>query len=59
MTLFGEPPRAVVHPVQEVTIAGDYLTMLGNIDAIGSDLEIRGSSGAPTIRVADVTISGG
>ncbi|MEO1481344.1 MAG: TldD/PmbA family protein [Myxococcota bacterium] len=48
----------VVHPVQEVTIAGDYLTMLGNIDAIGSDLELRGSSGAPTIRVADVTISG-
>lgn len=48
----------VAHPVQEVTIAGDYLTMLGNIDAIGSDLEIRGSSGAPTLRVADVTISG-
>lgn len=48
----------VVHPVQEITIAGDYLEMLSNIDAIGSDLEIRGSSGAPTIRVADVTISG-
>lgn len=49
----------VVHPVQEVTVAGDYLTMLQNIDAIGNDLEIRGSSGAPTLRIAEVTISGG
>lgn len=48
----------VVHPVQEVTIAGDYLAMLANVDAIGSDLQMRGSSGAPTIRIADVTISG-
>lgn len=48
----------VVHAVQEVTIAGDFLTMLGNIDGIGSDLQMRGSSGAPTLRIADVTISG-
>jgi len=48
----------VVHPVQEVTIAGNYLDMLQNIDAIGSDLTIRGSSGAPTIRIANVTLSG-
>lgn len=48
----------VVHPVQEVTIAGDYLAMLQNIDAIGNDLQMRGSSGAPTMRIANVTISG-
>lgn len=48
----------VVHAVQEVTIAGDYLQMLQNIDAIGNDLHMRGSSGAPTIRIKDVTISG-
>ena len=48
----------VVHAVQEITIAGDFLQMLGNIDAIGNDLQMRGSSGAPTVRVADVTISG-
>lgn len=48
----------IVHPVQEVTVAGDYLEMLQNIDAIGDDLELRGSSGAPTLRIAEVTISG-
>ena len=40
------------------TIAGDYLAMLQNVDAVGNDLQMRGSSGAPTMRIADVTISG-
>ena len=48
----------VVHPVQEVTIAGDYLGMLEAIDRIGSDLQMRGSTGAPTLRIAEMTISG-
>ena len=48
----------VVHPVQEVTIAGDFIEMLEGIDAIGSDLQIRGSSGAPTLRIREMTISG-
>jgi PmbA protein len=48
----------VVHAVQEITIAADYLTMLKNIDRIGNDLRIRGSSGAPTLRIASMTVSG-
>jgi PmbA protein len=48
----------VVHPVQEVTIAGDYLAMLTAIDAVGSDLHMRGSTGAPTLRIAEMTVSG-
>ena len=48
----------ICHPVQEVTIAGDFLTMLKNIDAIGSDLKMLGSSGAPTLRIAEMTLSG-
>ncbi len=48
----------VVHPVQEVTIAGDYLAMLGDIDRIGSDLSLRGTVGAPTLRIAEMTVSG-
>ncbi len=48
----------ICHPVQEVTVAGDFLTMLKNIDAIGSDLEMRGSTGAPTLRIAEMTLSG-
>ena len=48
----------IVHPVQEVTIAGNVLEMLQGIDAVGSDLTMRGSSGAPTIRIRDMTVSG-
>jgi PmbA protein len=48
----------VVHPVQEVTIAGDYLAMLQGIDRIGNDLRLRGTSGAPTLRIASMTVSG-
>ena len=28
------------------------------IDAIGNDLQMRGSTGAPTLRVAEMTVSG-
>lgn len=48
----------VVHPVQEVTIAGDFLTMLSSIDGVGSDLDVRGTTGAPTLRLANMTVSG-
>ena len=46
------------YPVQEVTIAGDFIEMLKNIDCIGSDLRMRGQTGAPTIRIAEMTLSG-
>ncbi|MFL5321205.1 MAG: TldD/PmbA family protein [Myxococcaceae bacterium] len=45
-------------PVQEVTVAGNLLKMLEGVDAIGSDLEFRGSVAAPTIRFAELTVSG-
>jgi PmbA protein len=45
-------------PVQEVTIAGDFVRMLQDIDAIGSDWQLRGSTGAPTVRIARMTVSG-
>lgn len=48
----------VVHPVQEVTIAGDFLDMLRKVDAVGTDFTLRGSTGAPTLRVAEMTVSG-
>jgi len=48
----------IVHPVQEVTIAGDFIDILRGIDAIGNDLTMRGSTGAPTLRVAQMTVSG-
>lgn len=48
----------IVHAVQEVTLAGDFLAMLNSIDRIGTDFQMRGSIGAPSIRIAEMTLSG-
>lgn len=44
--------------VQEVTVSGNLLDMLQAIDAVGDDLDFRGSVGAPTIRFAELMVSG-
>ena len=46
------------YPVAEITVAGQLSDMLKNIIHIGSDLEFRGSTCAPTIAIANMTISG-
>ena len=48
----------LVRPVQEMTVAGNLLEMLASIDALGDDLDFRGSIGAPTIRFAGLTVAG-
>lgn len=45
-------------PVSEVTISSTLDAMLKSIDAVGSDLELKTSTAAPTLRVAKMTISG-
>jgi PmbA protein len=48
----------LVHPVSEVTIAGNLKQMLLDVDAVGSDLEFRGASASPTLRIKKMTVSG-
>ncbi|MBI5544767.1 MAG: TldD/PmbA family protein [Deltaproteobacteria bacterium] len=48
----------LAYPVQEVTVAGNLLEMLQTIDAVGNDLEFRGSVAAPTLRLAEAMVSG-
>jgi PmbA protein len=50
----GEP----AFPVEEVTVAGNLRDMLHNISEIGSDLEFRGSTAAPTLRIEGMTVAG-
>jgi PmbA protein len=45
-------------PVQEVTIAGNMLDMLGNIDAVAEDIKFISSIVTPTFRIAEMTVSG-
>ena len=45
-------------PVEEVTVAGNLKDMLNNISEIGSDLEFRGSTASPTLRIEGMTVGG-
>jgi PmbA protein len=45
-------------PVGEINIAGRLPEMLSNIDAVGNDLSVVETAGAPTFRIAQMMISG-
>ncbi len=48
----------LAYPVEEITVAGNLKDMLNNISEIGNDLEFRGSSACPTLRIDGMTIAG-
>lgn len=48
----------IAFPVEEVTISGNLKEMLQGIDMIGNDLEFRGRTAAPTLRIDRMRVSG-
>jgi PmbA protein len=46
------------YPVEEVTIAGNLVEMLNNIEMVGSDLEFRSAIVAPTLLISGLTVAG-
>ena len=48
----------IVHPVEEVTIAGNLGEMLRALDAVGRDLLWLGSIASPSLRIAAMTLAG-
>ncbi len=48
----------LVHPVAEVTISLNLDQLLQAIDAVGDDLDLRGATASPTLRVSSMTIAG-
>ena len=48
----------IVHPVEEVTIAGNLGDMFEQIDRIGSELVWRGRTAAPPVRISQMTVAG-
>jgi PmbA protein len=46
------------HPVEEVTVAGNLADLLRDVDRVASDLLWLGSLGAPSFRVAHLTVAG-
>ncbi|MCL4368323.1 MAG: TldD/PmbA family protein [Actinobacteria bacterium] len=45
-------------PVRGVAVAGNVLDLLQKVDGVGSDLTFFGGKGCPTLRVAEMSISG-
>jgi PmbA protein len=48
----------IVHPVEEITIAGNLGDMLSQIDRVGSELVWRGRTAAPPLRIPQMTVAG-
>jgi PmbA protein len=48
----------LTYPVEEVTVAGNLKDMLNHISEIGNDLEFRGSTACPTLRIDGLTVGG-
>ena len=48
----------VAHPVEEITIAGNFGDMLRDIDAVANDLLWLGRIASPSLRVARMTVAG-
>lgn len=49
----------ITYPVQEITIAGNVLTVLKNVADIGNDLSFKlGSTASPTLLISEMTVGG-
>ncbi len=49
---------AIVHPVHEVTIAGNLRQLYQNIVALGEDVDVRGTIRCPSLLIGEMTIAG-
>jgi PmbA protein len=49
----------IVHPVHEVTIAGNLADLFREIQAVGSDIDARGTVRCGSVRVDGLTLAGG
>ena len=49
----------IVHPVHEVTIAGNLKDLFSEIQAVGSDVDTRGTVRCGAVRVDGLTLAGG
>ncbi len=48
----------LVHPVRGIAISGNLQQLLRKVCGVGNDLTFYGGQGAPTVRIADISVSG-
>lgn len=46
------------YPVREITIAGNILDLMKNVDVVGSDLRFSGRIGSPSLLIKELSIGG-
>jgi PmbA protein len=46
------------YPVREITIAGNILDFMKQVESVGSDLRFSGRVGSPSLLVKDISIGG-
>lgn len=49
---------SIVFPVDGITLGGSALEILKNIDALGNDIDMRGTINSPSFRVSEMTVGG-
>ncbi len=47
-----------VYPVREITLAGNILDVMQQVDAVGSDLRFSGRIGNPSLRIKELSVGG-
>jgi len=45
-------------PVRGMALGGNVIDLLASVEAVGNDLQFYGSKGSPTLRIAEMTLSG-
>jgi len=45
-------------PVRGMALGGNVIDLLASVEAVGNDLQFFGGKGSPTLRIAEMTISG-
>lgn len=48
----------LAYPVEEITIAGNLLSMYARIEAVANDLNLRRTVAAPTLLIGEMTVAG-
>jgi len=48
----------IAFPVDKITLGGNALEMLRNIEAVGNDLELRERVSSPSFKISEVTVGG-
>jgi len=48
----------LAYPVEEITIAGNLLSMYERIEAVATDLDFRRSVTSPTLLIGEMTVAG-